>query len=157
LSERLRRWSNKPDAVGLIPVTTDFFLISCDSNQVTKWFGTHYNQEVQWCYSAEVGVWCRTGYSSMGLLCGLRQGQNASLTLNYNNNPIGSQLHPTIFKCYYASSYALIPACSVGKTSTRCRHTMTIKKKLRQDRDFRLVLVLRIFMSKCDCFCQGAI
>jgi len=34
LSERLRRWSNKPDVVGSIPVTTEFFLISCDSNQV---------------------------------------------------------------------------------------------------------------------------
>jgi len=31
------------------------------------------------------GVWCRTGYSSMGPLCGLRLGQNASLTLNNNN------------------------------------------------------------------------
>jgi len=29
-----------------IPVTTDFFLISCDYNQVPKWFGTHYNLEV---------------------------------------------------------------------------------------------------------------
>jgi len=46
LSERLRRWSNKPDVVGTIPVTTEFFLISCDSNQVLKWFGTHYNLEV---------------------------------------------------------------------------------------------------------------
>jgi len=46
LSERLRRWSNKPDVVGSIPVTTEFFLISCDSNQVTKWFGTHFNLEV---------------------------------------------------------------------------------------------------------------
>jgi len=34
----------------------------------------------------EVGVWCGTGYSSMGPLCGLRLGQNASLTLNNNNN-----------------------------------------------------------------------
>jgi len=34
----------------------------------------------------EVGVWCRTGYSSIGPLCGLRPGQNASLTLNNNNN-----------------------------------------------------------------------
>jgi len=32
---------NKPDVVGSIPVTTKFFLISCDSNQVPKWFGTH--------------------------------------------------------------------------------------------------------------------
>jgi len=32
LSERLRRWSNKPDFVGSIPVTTEFFIISCDSN-----------------------------------------------------------------------------------------------------------------------------
>jgi len=47
LSEQLRRWSNKPDMVGLIPVTTEYFLISCDSNQVPKWFGTHYNLEVQ--------------------------------------------------------------------------------------------------------------
>jgi len=31
---------------GSIPVTTEFFLISCDSNQVPKWFGTHYNLEV---------------------------------------------------------------------------------------------------------------
>jgi len=46
LSERLRRWSNKPDIVGSIPVTTEFFLISCDSNQVSKWFGTHNNLEV---------------------------------------------------------------------------------------------------------------
>jgi len=46
LSERLRRWSNKPDVVGSIPVTTEFFLISCDSNQVLKWFGTHFNLEV---------------------------------------------------------------------------------------------------------------
>jgi len=44
LSEWLRRLSNKPDVV--IPVTTEFFLISCDSNQVPKWFGTHYNLEV---------------------------------------------------------------------------------------------------------------
>jgi len=42
LSERLRRWSNKPDVIGSIPVTTEFFLI-CDSNQVPKWFGTHLN------------------------------------------------------------------------------------------------------------------
>jgi len=33
----------------------------------------------------EVGVWGRTGYSSMGPLCGLRPGQKASLTLNDNN------------------------------------------------------------------------
>jgi len=46
LSEWLRRWSNKPDAVGLVPDTTEFFLISCDSNQVPKWFGTDYNLEV---------------------------------------------------------------------------------------------------------------
>jgi len=46
LSERLRRWSNKQDVVGSIPVTTVFFLISCDSNQVPKWFGTHSNLEV---------------------------------------------------------------------------------------------------------------
>jgi len=46
LSEMLRRWSNKPDVVGSIPVTTEFFLISCDSNQVPKWFETHYNLEV---------------------------------------------------------------------------------------------------------------
>jgi len=45
LSERLRRWSNKPDDVGSVPVTTEFFLISCDSNQASKWFGTHYNLE----------------------------------------------------------------------------------------------------------------
>jgi len=45
LSERLQRWSNKPGVVGLIPVTTDFFLISFVSNQVPKWFGTHYNLE----------------------------------------------------------------------------------------------------------------
>jgi len=46
LYERLRRWSNKPDVAGSIAVTTDFFLISCDSNQVPKWFGTHFNLEV---------------------------------------------------------------------------------------------------------------
>jgi len=46
LSEWLRRSSNKPDVVGSIPVTTEFFLISCDSNQVPKWFGAHYNLEV---------------------------------------------------------------------------------------------------------------
>jgi len=40
------RGANKPDVVGSIPVTTEFFLISCDSNQVPKWFGTHYNLEV---------------------------------------------------------------------------------------------------------------
>jgi len=34
----------------------------------------------------EVGVWCRAGYCSMGPLCGLRLGQNASLTHNNNNN-----------------------------------------------------------------------
>jgi len=42
LSER----PNKPDVVGSIPVTTEFFLISCDFNQVPKWFRTHYNLEV---------------------------------------------------------------------------------------------------------------
>jgi len=47
LSERLRRWSKKPDVVGWIPVTTEFFLISCDSNQVPKLFGAHYNQEIR--------------------------------------------------------------------------------------------------------------
>jgi len=36
-----RRWSNKPDVVGSIPVTTEFLSISCYSNQVPKWFGTH--------------------------------------------------------------------------------------------------------------------
>jgi len=47
LSDRLRRWSNKPDVVGSIPDTTEFFLIiSCDSNQVPKWFGTHYYLQV---------------------------------------------------------------------------------------------------------------
>jgi len=46
LSERLRRWSNKPDVEGSNPVTTEFFLISCDSNEDPKWFGTHYNLEV---------------------------------------------------------------------------------------------------------------
>jgi len=30
-----------PDVVGSIPVTTEFFLISIDSNQIPKWFGTH--------------------------------------------------------------------------------------------------------------------
>jgi len=39
-------WSNNPDVVGSIPVTTEYFLISCDSNQVPKWFGTQYNLEV---------------------------------------------------------------------------------------------------------------
>jgi len=51
LTERLRRWSNKPDVVGSIPVTIEFFLISCDSNQVPKWFGTHYNLEVPLYYN----------------------------------------------------------------------------------------------------------
>jgi len=46
LSERLRRWSNKPDVVGSSPVTTELFLISWASNQVPKWFGTHYHLEV---------------------------------------------------------------------------------------------------------------
>jgi len=46
LSERLRRWFNKPDVVGSIHVTTEFFFISCDSNQVPKWFGTYNNLEV---------------------------------------------------------------------------------------------------------------
>jgi len=46
LSERLRRWSNKPNVVGSIPITTEFFLIPCDSNQVPKWFGIHYNPQV---------------------------------------------------------------------------------------------------------------
>jgi len=46
LSERLRRWSKKPDVVGSISVTTQFFLISCDSNQVPNWFETHNNLEV---------------------------------------------------------------------------------------------------------------
>jgi len=36
----------QPDVVGSIPVTNEFFLISCDSNQVPKWFGTRYNLEV---------------------------------------------------------------------------------------------------------------
>jgi len=31
---------------GSIPVTTEFILIACDSNQVPKCFGTHYNLEV---------------------------------------------------------------------------------------------------------------
>jgi len=69
LSEWLRRWSNKPDVVGSIPVTTEFVLISCDSNQVPKWFGTQYNLGA---------AWCRTGYISMGPLCGLRLVQNYS-------------------------------------------------------------------------------
>jgi len=34
------------DVVGSIPVTTEFIFISCDSNLVPKWFGTHYNLEV---------------------------------------------------------------------------------------------------------------
>jgi len=35
-------WSNKQDVVGSIPVTTEYFFILCDSNQVPNWFGTHY-------------------------------------------------------------------------------------------------------------------
>jgi len=64
LSERLRRWSKKLDVVGSIPVTTEFFLISCDSNQVPTLSGleptiiwrSHYNisKIVLWC--REVGV-----------------------------------------------------------------------------------------------------
>jgi len=44
----LRRHSKIVDVgiIGSIPVYTDFFLISCDSNQVPKWFGSHYNLEV---------------------------------------------------------------------------------------------------------------
>jgi len=42
----IKNWLNKPDVVGSITVTTEFFLISFDSNQVPKWFGTHYNLEV---------------------------------------------------------------------------------------------------------------
>jgi len=38
--------SNKPDVVSSVPVTTAFFFISCDYNQVPKSFGTHYNLEV---------------------------------------------------------------------------------------------------------------
>jgi len=45
-SERLRCRSNKPDVVGSIPRTTKFFVISYDSNQVPKGFGTHYNLDV---------------------------------------------------------------------------------------------------------------
>jgi len=37
-------------------------------------------------YCREVGVWCHTGYSSMGPLCCLRLGQNSSLPLNNNNS-----------------------------------------------------------------------
>jgi len=44
--QRPRRWSNKANVVGSIPVTTDFFLISCDSKQLLKWFRTHYNLDV---------------------------------------------------------------------------------------------------------------
>jgi len=47
LFERPRRWSSKPDVAGSIPVTTEFFLILCDSNLAPKWFGIHYNLEVQ--------------------------------------------------------------------------------------------------------------
>jgi len=36
----------KDEIIGSIPVTTEFSLISCDSNQVPKWFTTHYNLEV---------------------------------------------------------------------------------------------------------------
>jgi len=50
LSERAGRWSNKPDVVGSIPVTTEFFFISRDSDQVPKWFETHYNLEVPLWY-----------------------------------------------------------------------------------------------------------
>jgi len=47
---------------------------------------SHYNISKMLLYCREVGVWCRTGYSSMGPLCGLSLGQNASLTLNSNSN-----------------------------------------------------------------------
>jgi len=46
LTSSLAEPIHKLDVVGSIPVTTGFFLISCDSNQVFKWFGTHYNLEV---------------------------------------------------------------------------------------------------------------
>jgi len=36
LSERLRYWSNEPDVVGSIPVTTEIFLSSFESNQVPE-------------------------------------------------------------------------------------------------------------------------
>jgi len=46
-------------------------------------------------YCREVGVWCRTSYSSMGL----RLGQNASLNLKNNiTAPLLSSLHSALAK-----------------------------------------------------------
>jgi len=70
LSERLRRKSNKPDIVGSIPITTEFFLISW--NLIRSLSGSEptiiCNVSKMVLYCREVGVWCRTGYSSMGPL-----------------------------------------------------------------------------------------
>jgi len=58
----------------------------------------------------EVGVWCRTGYSSMGPLCGLLLGHNASLTLNNNN------IHPFVifFSAIESVGKEKRDICSVG-------------------------------------------
>jgi len=55
---------------------------SLSGSEPTLIWRFHYNisEMVLWC--REVGVWCRTGYSSMG---SIRLGQNVSLTLNNNN------------------------------------------------------------------------
>jgi len=52
-----RRWSNKPDVIGSIPVTTEFFFISCDSNHPSVVRnplqpGSPIIPLVKWCYSA---------------------------------------------------------------------------------------------------------
>jgi len=58
-----RRWSNKLDGVGSIPVTTEFFLTSCDSNQVRIVVrnplksGGPIITLVKWCYSAGKSVY----------------------------------------------------------------------------------------------------
>jgi len=71
----------------LSPLNSSFHVIrirSPSGSEPTIIWRSHYNISKMVLYCREVSVWCRTGFSSMGPLCGLRLGQNGSLTLNDN-------------------------------------------------------------------------
>jgi len=56
---------------------------------------------------------CRTGYSSMGPLCGLRLGQNASLTLNNNNIAFASHFPWDTIEDLGGDDIAPRPPCKI--------------------------------------------
>jgi len=111
---------------------------SLSGSEPTIIWRSHFNISKMVLYCRQVGVWCRTGYSSMGPLCGLRLGQNASLTLNKNTQQQQAGSLTFIFLGFDVATLHLcgrgmnfIKLERVGKSwKRRDQYFFVIKKKL---------------------------